>query len=149
MAASLERGDVTGYNKRFAEHSVARETVPFSAWKQSRGLLSWTISVVGAQAKGRTSNFFFSVCYGIQLREKRCRSSSTQPREWEGGGRIVGSKHAPPLFRFHVNFVSPWSEMPRVRVVTSGYDSWIILRIIYGISDGRMDGWKCWSIVSR
>lgn len=49
-------GDVTGYNKRFAVHSVAKETVPFSAWKQSRGLLSWSISVVGAQAKGRTSN---------------------------------------------------------------------------------------------
>lgn len=135
-------GDVTGYNKRFAVHSVAKETVPFSAWKQSRGLLSWSISVVGAQAKGRTSNS-----------SSRCATASSyarnvavllplyQPREWdegegEGEGeKIVGSKHAPSLFRFHVNFVSPWSEMPRVRVDTIYESFW---ELFIGIPDGRM-----------
>lgn len=144
-------GDVTGYNKRFAVHSVAKETVPFSAWKQSRGLLSWSISVVGAQAKGRTSNS-----------SSRCATASSyarnvavllplyQPREWdEGRGREEDrgqqarafSLPFPREFRF---------ALERNASCASGYDSWIILRIIYwDIGWKDVDGWKCWSIVSR
>lgn len=138
MAASLERGDVTGYNKRFAEHSVARETVPFSAWKQSRGLLSWTISVVGAQAKGRTSNFFFSVCYGIQLREKRCRSSSTLPTEGMGGrGKDRGQQARASSLPFPREFRF---ALKRNALCTSGYE-WI--RFMNHFENYLWDiGWK-------
>lgn len=146
MAASLEpRVTQSGYNKRFAVHSVAKETVPFSAWKQSRGLLSWTISrwLARRRKDGRAtllldcaatvSSYARNVAVLLPLYQPK---GMVEGESWAASTRLLSS-------------VSTWISF-RPRAKRLSYSSWYEslrfmnhFRIIYGILDGWMDGWKC------